>query len=71
VKGGHQWISLTGKVYVFIDHGSYNNFKKVTGIGFSPYIYHAIQHNFTDDFGGESGISIPSVFVISVQWSFR
>ncbi|WP_421671083.1 hypothetical protein [Rahnella sp. EDr1-12] len=53
------------------DHGSYNDFKKVTGIGFSPYIYHAIQYNFTDYFGVESGIIIPSVFVISVQWSFR
>jgi len=53
------------------DDGSYADFKKVTGIGFSPYIYHAIQYNFTDYFGVESGIIIPSVFVITVQWSFR
>jgi hypothetical protein len=53
------------------DEGSYNDFKKVTGIGFSPYIYHAVQYNFTDYFGVESGIIIPAVFVVSVQWSFR
>lgn len=27
------------------DHGSYKDFKDATGIGFSPYIYHAIQYN--------------------------
>ena len=53
------------------DHGSYHDFKKITGIGFSPYIYHAIQYNFTSYFSVESGIIIPSVFVVSVQWSFR
>lgn len=53
------------------DHGSYKDFKDATGIGFSPYIYHAIQYNFTDYFGIESGIILPSVFVISIQWSFR
>lgn len=53
------------------DHGSYHDFKKITGIGFSPYIYHAIQYNFTSYFSIESGIIIPSVFVVSVQWSFR
>ena len=37
----------------------------------NPYIYHAIQYNFTDYFAVESGIIIPSVFVISIQWSFR
>jgi len=53
------------------DEGSYNDFKKVTGVGFSPYIYHAFQYNFTSYFGVETGIIIPSVFVVSVQWSFR
>ncbi|SQC38563.1 Uncharacterised protein [Klebsiella pneumoniae] len=43
------------------DHGSYKDFKDATGIGFSPYIYHAIQYNFTDYFAVESGIIIPSV----------
>lgn len=37
----------------------------------SPYIYHGLQYNFTDYFGIESGIILPAVFVISVQWSFR
>ncbi|MBK0092532.1 hypothetical protein [Erwinia sp. S59] len=53
------------------DHGSYHDFKKATGIGFSPYIYHGFQYNFTPYFGIESGIIIPSVFVITIQWSFR
>lgn len=53
------------------DHGSYNDFRKATGIGWSPYIYHAIQYNFTDFFAIESGIILPSVFVVSVHWSFR
>lgn len=53
------------------DHGSYNDFRDATGIGFSPYIYHAFQYNFTSFFAIESGIIIPSVFVVSVHWSFR
>ncbi len=53
------------------DHGSYHDFQKVTGIGFSPYIYHGFQYNFTSYFGMDVGIIIPSVFVITAQWSFR
>jgi hypothetical protein len=53
------------------DHGSYHDFKKVTGVGFSPYIYHGFQYNFTSYFGMDVGLIIPSVFVITVQWSFR
>ena len=53
------------------DHGSYHDFKKVTGVGFSPYIYHGLQYNFTSCFGMDVGLIIPSVFVITVQWSFR
>ena len=53
------------------DHGSYHDFKKATGIGFSPYIYHGFQYNFTSYFGIDVGIIIPSVFVITAQWSFR
>ena len=53
------------------DHGSYKDFKDATGIGFSPYIYHGFQYNFTDYFGVESGIILPAVFVVSIQWSFR
>ncbi|MDM7000296.1 hypothetical protein QUG99_27970, partial [Klebsiella michiganensis] len=39
--------------------------------GFSHYIYHGFQYNFTDYFGVESGIILPAVFVVSIQWSFR
>ncbi len=45
--------------------------KKITGIGFSPYLYHGLQYNFTDYFGVEGGIIVPAIFVMSVQWSFR
>ena len=53
------------------DSGTYHTAKKITGVGFSPYIYHGLQYNFTDYFGIESGIILPSIFVVSVQWSFR
>ena len=53
------------------DEGIYHSFRNVTGVGFAPYIYHAAQYNFTDYFGIETGIILPSVFVISMQWSFR
>ncbi|WP_052282479.1 hypothetical protein [Kluyvera genomosp. 1] len=53
------------------DEGTYRTAKKITGIGFSPYIYHGLQYNFTDYFGVESGIILPSIFVVSMQWSFR
>lgn len=53
------------------DEGAYRTAKKITGVGFSPYIYHGLQYNFTDYFGIESGIILPSIFVVSMQWSFR
>ena len=45
--------------------------KKSPAFGFSPYIYHGLQYNFTDYFGVEGGIIIPAIFVMSIQWSFR
>jgi hypothetical protein len=53
------------------DSGTYRTAKKITGVGFSPYIYHGLQYNFTDYFGVETGIIVPAIFVMSVQWSFR
>ncbi|VUS30077.1 hypothetical protein SB6423_00613 [Klebsiella pasteurii] len=53
------------------DSGTYRTAKKLTGVGFSPYIYHGLQYNFTDYFGVETGIIVPAIFVMSVQWSFR
>jgi len=53
------------------DDGAYHTAKKITGVGFAPYVYHGLQYNFTDYFGVESGIILPSIFVVSVQWSFR
>lgn len=51
------------------DSGTYRTAKKITGIGFSPYLYHGLQYNFTDYFGVEGGIIVPAIFVMSVQWS--
>lgn len=51
--------------------GTYRTAKKMTGVGFSPYIYHGVQYNFTNYFGVESGIIIPSIFVVSMQWRFK
>lgn len=53
------------------DSGAYRTVRDATGIGFSPYIYHAAQYNITDFFGVEAGIILPSIFVVSMQWSFR
>jgi hypothetical protein len=53
------------------DSGTYRTAKKITGIGFSPYLYHGLQYNFTDYFGVEGGIIVPAIFVMSIQWSFR
>jgi hypothetical protein len=52
------------------DSGTYATAKKLTGVGFSPYIYHAAQYNFTRYYSIESGIILPSIFVVSMQWSF-
>ena len=53
------------------DRGSYHAFKKATGVGFSPYLYHGMQYNFTRQVGVEAGIIFPSIFAASMQWSFR
>ncbi|WP_312454817.1 hypothetical protein [Pseudescherichia sp.] len=52
------------------DEGIYHSFKNITGVGFAPYIYHAVQYNVTNHFGVESGIIFPSVFVVSLNWRF-
>jgi len=53
------------------DSGTYHTAKKWTGIGFSPYLYNAVQYNVTRYVGVETGIIFPSIFAMSVQWSFR
>lgn len=53
------------------DRGSYQAFKKATGVGFSPYLYNGMQYNFTRQVGVEAGIIFPTIFAMSVQWSFR
>lgn len=81
ISGNNNWIvkgvyAYTGEFFFKAfshcgDSGAYSTAKKITGVGFSPYIYHGIQYNFTDYFGLESGIIFPSIFVVSAQWRFR
>lgn len=52
------------------DSGTYNTARDITGVGFSPYLYHGIQYDVTDHFAVESGFIIPLIFVVSVQWRF-
>lgn len=52
------------------DSGAYHTAKKITGVGFSPYLYHGVQYNLTDNVAVESGIIIPLIFVASVQLRF-
>lgn len=52
------------------NEGFYNEMKDATGVGFAPYLYHAIQYNFTDYFGVEGGLLVPGIVVMSMQWSF-
>lgn len=52
------------------DKGTYNTARDITGVGFSPYLYHGIEYNVTDHFAVESGFIIPLIFVVSVQWRF-
>lgn len=50
--------------------GFYEDMKNSTGVGFSPYIYHAAQYNFTDYLGVEGGLMLPGILVMSLQWTF-
>ena len=43
---------------------------KITGIGFSPYLYHGLHIILTDYFGGRRHYCAGDL-VMSVQWSFR
>lgn len=53
------------------DAGVYQSARQAFGIGFAPYIYHAMEYNFTDYFGVESGVIFPTVFVVSIHWNFK
>lgn len=53
------------------DSGTYRTAKKLTGVGFSPYLYHGLQYNFSNYFAVEGGMIVPAIFVMSMQWSFR
>lgn len=52
------------------NEGFYEEMKDATGVGFAPYLYHAVQYNFTDYFGVEGGIMLPGIVLMSMQWSF-
>ncbi|CND84553.1 Uncharacterised protein [Yersinia nurmii] len=52
------------------DEGIYRNIKDAVGIGFAPYIYHALQYDFNDHFGLEGGVILPGIVVLSMQFHF-
>ncbi|OAT52980.1 hypothetical protein M989_02201 [Kluyvera georgiana ATCC 51603] len=50
---------------------SYASEINLYSVNTGSFVYHGLQYNFTDYFGIESGIILPSIFVVSMQWSFR
>jgi len=52
------------------DDGFYETMKDHTGVGFAPYLYHAVQYNFVDYWGVEAGLMLPGILVMSMQWRF-
>lgn len=52
------------------DEGVYKNIKDVTGIGFAPYIYHALQYNINKSASVEGGVILPGIVIFSVQLHF-
>lgn len=71
-KGGYAYV---GEFFIpqfshCGDDGVYHNVRNITGIGFVPYIYHAVQFDFNEKVGIEGGLIFPSVLVISFQIHF-
>lgn len=52
------------------DAGSYHDFKRLTGIGFTPYIFHGIKYRFTKNFSTEAGVILPGIVVLNLNLSF-
>lgn len=52
------------------DEGVYKNIKDATGIGFAPYIYHALQYSINENTSVEGGIILPGIVIFSVQLHF-
>ena len=47
-----------------------NTFKKSTGIGFAPYIWHGISYKIMDNIKINSGIIFPHVATINLEFVF-
>lgn len=52
------------------DAGVYRDHKKVTGIGYAPYIYHGVNYHLTPYLGLRAGIILPAIAALSVQLTF-
>lgn len=52
------------------DQGVYKNIKDVTGAGFAPYIYHALQYNINDNTSVEGGVILPGIVIFTFQLHF-
>lgn len=52
------------------DDGIYEDVDSVTGIGFTPYIYHGVKYDIADNFHINGGLIIPGVVSFALQVSF-
>ena len=52
------------------ESGLYKAFKNLTGVGFTPYIYHGFEYDLTKHISLETGVILPGIIVGSLQWHF-
>lgn len=52
------------------DEGMYNIFKKHTGIGFAPYLYHGIKYDIFPFVSIEAGLILPGIVATTMRWQF-
>ena len=52
------------------DGGIYKTFKKKTGVGFAPYLYHGLEYDISKNISLETGLLLPHIYVISLQLNF-
>ncbi|MGD8105871.1 hypothetical protein ACQE32_04220 [Pantoea sp. FN0302] len=52
------------------DKGMYQDIKKMTGVGFAPYIYHGVKYEMNPHVNFRSGVLLPGILVLSLQLKF-
>jgi len=52
------------------DAGAYREMKKLSGIGFAPYIYHGVKYEINRYVSFRSGFILPGIVVLSLQLGF-